>query len=304
MTGGITWRLYFRVHNNIMLTRKIFICLLTVILLLPFLSPVQAATRQLNSIDLIERAYRNGQIRHSEAVNYKVNAILRPESLPDIYRSKGIIKSATPVLMEARLNRHLLTRENDRILALGRVDTLTDLYGSGITLESHASPQGRFRLHFTTNNTNGDAVPATDADGDGVPDYVERFAEILDEVWTTEIEVMGYDAPASDGTEGGDCLLDVYLADLNAYGYTQIEENDPVSMVYMIFENDFSLYFPPNTDTESVIAGDMKVVAAHEFFHTVQFQVTDDICTNGWWMEASATWMEDYVYPDVNDYIN
>ena len=287
-----------------MLTRKIFSNLLFVILIFPFLSPVQAAARQFNSIELIERAYRNGEIKQSEALNYKVTAILRPESLPATYRSKGIIKSATTILMEARLNKHLLSRENERILARGRVATITDLYGSGITLQSHASPQGRFRLHFTTDKTYGDAVPAYDADANGVPDYVERFAKILDNVWTTEIELMGYDAPPSDGTEGGDCLLDVYLADLNAYGYTQIDESDPASMVYMLFENDFSLYFPPNTDPESDVIGAMKVVAGHEFFHTIQFQITEDICTNGWWMEASSTWIEDYIYPEVNDYIN
>ena len=274
-----------------------------VILLLVCLYPVQAAARQLNSIDLIERAYRNGEIRRSEALNYKVNAILRPESVPAVYRSKGIIKSATTVLMEARLNRHLLSSENSRILAMGRAATLTELY-KGVTLQSHSSPQGRFRIHSTTDNTNGDAVPSSDLDANGVPDYVERFAEILDNVWTTEIGVMGYDAPPSDGTEVGDCLLDVYLADLNAYGYTQIDENDPVSMVYMIFENDFTIDFPPNTDRDGYAAGAMKVVAAHEFFHTIQFQITEDICTNGWWMEASSTWMEDYIYPDVNDYIN
>jgi len=72
----------------------------------------------------------------------------------------------------------------------------------------------------------------------------------------------------------------------------------------MIFENDFALKFPPNTDPDGDAAGAMKVVAAHEFFHTIQFQITEDICTNGWWMEASSTWMEDYIYQDVNDYIN
>src|SRR3990170_3411757 len=287
-----------------MLTRKIFMYMLTVIVILLFISPAYAAVRQLNSIDLIEKAYRSGEIKHNEALNYKVTAVLRPESLPVMYRSKGIIKSATPVLLEARLNKHLLSHENERMLARGRVAVITDLYGSGITLQSHASPQGRFRLHFTTDNKYGDAVPPFDVNGDRVPDYVERFAKILDNVWTNEVELMGYDAPPSDGTEGGDCLLDVYLADLNAYGYTQIDENDPVSMVYMLFENDFSLYFPPNTEPEGDVIGSMKVVAAHEFFHTIQFQITGDICTNGWWMEASSTWIEDYVYPDVNDYIN
>ncbi len=297
-------KLDVRVHNNFMLTKNMFSYLLFAILLFLFISPVHAAAGHLSSIDLIESAYRNGKIGYSEATNYKVTAIFRPDSLPAVYRSNGIIKSATPIIMEARLNKHLLSPENQRILAKGRVIILTDLYGSGVTLQSYASPEGLFRIHFTTDNTNGDAVPAGDTDGDGTPDYVEKFAVILDNVWTTEIGVLGYDAPPSDEAEGGDCLLDVYLADMTAYGLTQIDETDPASMVYMIFENDFSLYFPPNTDPDGNVTGDMKVVAAHEFFHTIQFQITEDIITNGWWMEASATWMEDYVYPEVNDYIN
>jgi len=208
------------------LTKNIFSHLLIVILTLLFLSPVHAAERQFNSIDLIDRAYRNGEITHSEALNYKVTAVLRNESLPLQYRSKGIIKSGTMVLMEARLNKHLLTPENEKILSRGRAATIAEQYGSGITLQSYASPQGHFRIHFTTDNTHGDAVPADDINGNGVPDYVERFATILDDVWKTEIEEMGYDAPPSDGTEGGDCLLDVYLADLDAYGYTIIDAND------------------------------------------------------------------------------
>ena len=296
---------YFRMYNNIMLTKNIFsyCCLFWAIFIWLVLSPAQASGRHLSSIDLIESAYRNGEIGYSEAANYKVTAIFRPDSLPAIYRSRGVIKSATPIIMEARLNKHLLSPENQRILAKGRVAILTELYGRGVTLQSYVSPEGRFRIHYTTDNTNGDAVLPGDSNADGTPDYVEKFAVILDNVWTTEIGVLGYDAPQSDETEGGDCLLDVYLADLPAYGYTQIDVGDPASMVYMIFENDFS-GFPPNTDPDGQIAGDMKVVAAHEFFHTIQFQITEDICTSGWWMEASATWMEDYVYPEVNDYIN
>ncbi len=274
-----------------------------ILLLLLLISPVHAASRQFNSIDLIDRAHRSGQIKYNEALNYKVTAILRPESLPVMYRSNGIIKSATFVLMEARLNRHLLSSENERLLARGRGDSIADLY-NGIIPRSFASPQGRFRIHYTTDNKYGDAVPALDINEDGVPDYVERFAEILDHVWTTEVEQMGYDAPPSDGIEGGDCLLDVYLADEKFYGLTQIDVNDPAANVYMIFENDFSVYFMPNSDPEGDVIGAMKATAAHEFFHTIQFQITEDLCTNGWWMEASSTWMEDYVYPEVNDYIN
>jgi len=45
----------------------------------------------------------------------------------------------------------------------------------------------------------------------------------------------------------------------------------------------------------------MKVTAAHEFFHAIQFGYP---LGDGWdwWMEASATFMEDEAFDAVNDY--
>ena len=46
----------------------------------------------------------------------------------------------------------------------------------------------------------------------------------------------------------------------------------------------------------------LHVTAAHEFNHALQFgyyQGSDGI----WWQEATATWMEDVVYPEVDDYL-
>jgi len=44
----------------------------------------------------------------------------------------------------------------------------------------------------------------------------------------------------------------------------------------------------------------MEVTAAHEYNHVLQFNY--DINEDAWMFESVATWMEDYVYTDVNDY--
>ena len=41
------------------------------------------------------------------------------------------------------------------------------------------------------------------------------------------------------------------------------------------------------------------MTAAHEFFHAVQFAY--DAADDQWFMESTATWMEDEIYDDVND---
>ena len=43
----------------------------------------------------------------------------------------------------------------------------------------------------------------------------------------------------------------------------------------------------------------LKVTAAHELFHAVQFAY--DIGEDGWLMEGTATWMEERVYDAIND---
>lgn len=45
----------------------------------------------------------------------------------------------------------------------------------------------------------------------------------------------------------------------------------------------------------------MHVTVAHEFFHAVQYAYNVD--ADSWWKEATATWNEDEIYNEVNDYI-
>ncbi|MCK4518123.1 hypothetical protein KAT92_05065, partial [Candidatus Babeliales bacterium] len=50
----------------------------------------------------------------------------------------------------------------------------------------------------------------------------------------------------------------------------------------------------------------VKVVLAHEFFHTVQFaykSINDFRNSDFWFLEATAVFMEEMVYPEVNDYL-
>ena len=58
----------------------------------------------------------------------------------------------------------------------------------------------------------------------------------------------------------------------------------------------------------------VRVTAAHEFFHAVQFGIDfteSEVYGSGptaisarYWMEMSATWMEEQLYDNINDYYN
>ena len=88
------------------------------------------------------------------------------------------------------------------------------------------SPDGRFRVHYTT--TGGHAVPAADLDLSGVPDFVEKIALYADSSWRLQVSQYGYLPPPSDGSVGGGSdLYDIYCQSIGAYGYCAPESPGP-----------------------------------------------------------------------------
>ncbi len=264
-----------------------------------------------DSIRLIQKAYHEGELDYQTALNYKLYAIFKKKNkLPKIYQSDALIKSATPIILEAKQNRYLLFRDNEFMLYRPTDASDQDYYGvdsngTPIVVWTSDSTSEKFKIHYTEDNTNGDAVYGYDGAQATVPEYVTNLASYLDNVWTQIIANMGYTAPPSDDPAGGDGKFDVYLLDMNAYGYTNAESCSGSScIVYIAIENDFA-GFPENLDPEGDQKGAQKVTAAHEFFHASQFQYTTNTSSsNIWWFEATATWMEDVVYPRVKDYLN
>lgn len=144
-----------------------------------------------------------------------------------------------------------------------------------------------------------DAPPKTDADRDGVPDWAQRTLAVLENVWAAEIGRLGFRPPATDGERGGDRRFDVYLADVGTqgiYGYCapegHVEGEDYQAFGFCVLDDDFRGFsLPP--------AKSLRVTAAHEFFHAIQFGY--DYVEDGWLMEATATWMEEQVADSVDD---
>ena len=130
--------------------------------------------------------------------------------------------------------------------------------------------------------------------------YVEQVAAISEEVLTT-YAAAGYRAPRPDGTRGGNSKLDIYLEDLGSqglYGYCDTDAGPPAGgpwdvPAYCAFDNDY-LEFTQHSPLEN-----LQVTAAHELFHAVQFAY--DYYEDVWFMESTATWVEDEVFDDVDD---
>jgi len=235
---------------------------------------------------------RAGRISEEEAVLYTAYRVFEPSRVPERYREERTIKCGTPAIEEVRSKWHLLG-EPARSSLVGYFSRQPRQY-------SYVSPSGHYRIHYDLSGR--DAVDPSDVDSDGVPDYVGLVAAVFDSVWSLEIDRLGYSPPLSDGGDGGGEEYDIYVLDLSSqsvYGYTIPERPGQQSRWPSFIQLD-------NNYTDRVYAitrgaDAVRVTAAHEFFHAIQYSYYSG---NGlsWWMEATATWMEDVAYDEVNDY--
>jgi hypothetical protein len=134
----------------------------------------------------------------------------------------------------------------------------------------------------------------------GIPDYVDKVLKTMEKVHRRYVRA-GYRAPKMDGGKGGSRKRDVYLRDVGSqglYGYCTTDRVARTTSAYCVLDNNYSRReFPTNTPLEN-----MRVTAAHEYYHAVQFAY--DFFEDGWFMEATATWAEDELFDAVNDNVN
>ncbi|MDN4162704.1 MXAN_6640 family putative metalloprotease [Nocardioides abyssi] len=166
-----------------------------------------------------------------------------------------------------------------------------DPYGDGYAVKSRKKCSSHFCLHYVTST--GDQPSSTA--------WAKKNLKVLNKVWRKEVKQMGYRAPVKDGGRGGNGKFDVYLKELGSkglYGYCAPEYRKKgtkfVASGYCVLDNDFAQaqYGAPPIKS-------LKVTAAHEFFHAVQFAY--DFNEDRWLMESTATWMEERVADGADD---
>ncbi|MEA2427628.1 MAG: hypothetical protein QOF37_1256 [Thermoleophilaceae bacterium] len=167
-----------------------------------------------------------------------------------------------------------------------------------------------FCIHWV--GTTNDAPPLTRSNGNLWPDYVESMDTIFEHVYDVENSQLGWRAPKPDGAKGcpgaaASCMnrTDVYIADLGGqgiYGYSAPDPGQGQSLsqhAYLVMDNDYSAQQFPRYGGDPTQPA--EVTAAHEYNHVLQFAY--DLAQDTWMFEATAVWMEDKVYTEVNDYL-
>lgn len=177
--------------------------------------------------------------------------------------------------------------------ALSRTDRATADQLLARTAASSGSCTGTVVVtaHFCVHYTTG-LLAGADA---STPEQARVTADTLEEVWSREVGALGFRAPPGDG----DGLFDVtltQLADQGLYGYCEADSLSAPATSSCVLDNDYAAeeYGAPPLNS-------LRATAAHEFFHAIQFGY--DVLEDLWFMEGSAVWAEEQVYPAINDYL-
>jgi hypothetical protein len=158
-----------------------------------------------------------------------------------------------------------------------------------------------FRVHYRPSGP--DAPPRTDANANGVPDFVDSACGYLEQAYARQVQEMGFSPPP-------DARETVYFRKLNHNGLTHpmpgrrswLELN---SDILGYTKRALGAYFDPaqvSRDPAGVEAGLVKAVCAHEFFHAIQAMYSWN--QPKWWMEGTADWMGNQVFPESGFYLN
>ena len=205
------------------------------------------------------------------------------------------LRCGTPYLLQAMDAASEPSTETQRLKLVQRRSTQHSLL----------TPSGHFRVHYDTEGS--DAVDPTDDDANGIPDYIDLAATVLDSTWELEVEQLGYNPPPSDNGLGGGEEYDVYVIDLGhggcgfstpIYGCAYRGSSNAVTHSHLEIDNNFT--DPSYVQTRGLDA--LRVTIAHEFHHAIQFGYYADR-EGSWWQESTSTWIEEVAYPHIDDYL-
>ena len=179
---------------------------------------------------------------------------------------------------------------------------------------------GFFRIHY---DLDGNNAPEQVDDGtiQIYLDYIEELGEAATYSYDFMINTLGYEENAiliisdcddSDdcGNLGGNALYDIYVKDLPVpteivdedeitYGSNESSQGSIEGTSFIVIDNGFTEtdYYTPGLDA-------MKVTIAHELFHAIQRSYREfTTSADRYFYEMSSAWIEDIIYPNINDYI-
>jgi hypothetical protein len=139
-----------------------------------------------------------------------------------------------------------------------------------------------------------------------IENLASKLLNYAQTTWQKEIIDLGFKKPRNSDTK----KIDIYIGNKKAYN-SNTQQYETISSGYAGWATSYTDNTPYFLINPTISDNLLKVTISHEFFHTIQYayfdetQIADDKWfKNIWWLEATATLMEDEVYDDINDYTN
>ncbi len=183
----------------------------------------------------------------------------------------------------------------------------SDQYRSRPSLDTYAiSPSNHFFIHYDLEGFNApDLIDQYGMDSNtpnNIPDYIDEVALIADQVRDILVNQMNFLSEPADE----DGVYDIYIKNKSNYNYgINIPDNtinggevSYPNASYIEIDNEYEpgAYYTSGLNT-------MKLVVAHEFFHAIQRSYSSPAAGHTYFWEMTATWIEDIIVPDGNDYM-
>ena len=159
-----------------------------------------------------------------------------------------------------------------------------------------------FNIHYDISTSSNDAISTDDLNNNYIPDYAEDMGSVYEYVYSYFKDSLNYDLVFQNNQNSNIEKYNIFIKNLPqnyfALTYTTsfINESNTRCGSYIKMRNNYlGSAFQGLSEIENI-----KITAAHEFFHAIQFSYN---CYERFWlMEATAVWSEDIIYDDINDH--
>ncbi len=229
-----------------------------------------------STLDRIEAAYQAGEISEEEHVMYRLYRITNKDLLPEKYVAptgeERPVRCGTPMVKAARAAVDWMSPEARDMV--------------GLLLPPSVSA--------TANQESDNFSLIWGPDYAGSQSDIDFWLDAFETSWDVEVDTLGFQQPPCTDQY----LFEVYLANTggtspemeeDTYGYCDHQGDCPFVVVH------------PDYEFTGHHEGAAQATAAHEFQHGIQSGY--DWFEGDYWMEATATWAEDAVFDDANDYV-
>ena len=216
-------------------------------------------------------------------------------------------KCGFAAFLEMRANMNNAERIEFQQQRLAKKQALTEVY---------SSPSGHFLIHYDPN-----VIPTYDRNSNSTPDYLEFMAKSFDRAWAVQIDSLGFAIPPDENGNpvsvyNVECIQrGIGLYGETSFGFSPVPGDPPDVFRFaseVVMNTDYSWVEYPWVTDDPIVRDSLAiaVTAAHEFNHAIQLGYrlwTMDDTPSGfpsdlWLLESTATYMEEVVATQVNDY--